>query len=149
MKKVIKFLLVIGWMFLIFSFSNQNGEESSSTSAGFIERMITVFCDDSMDEVDKGKIVDKYAFFVRKTAHFMVYFVLGIFVFNLLIEFKLKHLILVTTFICMAYAISDEIHQSLVPERSCEIRDTLIDTGGSLLSSCVCFLICKKNNKNV
>ena len=149
MKRLIKLLLVIAWMFMIFSFSNQNGEQSTSTSDGVLDRLVSIFVDDEIDENEKEIIIDKYTGFIRKTAHFMIYFILGILVFSLLLEFKINHIVIITTFICMLYAASDEIHQSFIPGRSCEIRDVLIDTSGSFLSSCLCFLIYKKNIKKV
>lgn len=149
MKRLIKLLLVIAWMFMIFSFSNQNGEQSTSTSDGVLDRLVSIFVDDEIDENEKEIIIDKYTGFIRKTAHFMIYFILGILVFSLLLEFKINHIVIITTFICMLYAASDEIHQSFIPGRSCEIRDVLIDTSGSFLSICLCFLIYKKNIKKV
>lgn len=145
MKRLIKLLLVIAWMLMIFSFSNQNGDDSTSLSDVFVTKTIDVFNDGDIDSNKKNI----YIFVVRKTAHFMIYFILGILVFSLLLEFKINHIVIITTFICMLYAASDEIHQSFIPGRSCEIRDVLIDTSGSFLSSCLCFLIYKKNIKKV
>lgn len=46
---------------------------------------------------------------------------------------KFKFSYLISSVICLAYAVSDEIHQYFVPGRSCELRDVFIDFSGSVL----------------
>ena len=70
---------------------------------------------------------------IRKTAHLFEYFVLGILVFCMLKSFNIKKLILFSGLTCILYSVSDEIHQMFVVGRSCELRDMLIDSLGSIL----------------
>ena len=75
-------------------------------------------------------------FFVRKSAHFLEYTVLGITLWNYARSRRhhpaacmWKHLLYAWT-AGVLYAVSDEVHQHFVPGRSCEIRDILIDAAG-------------------
>jgi VanZ family protein len=81
--------------------------------------------------------VDWQDFTVKKTAHIVEYFLLGILVFR---AFKgatrmASFQALVTIVWCGVYAISDELHQSFIPGRTATIRDVLIDLAGSSLGS--------------
>ncbi len=144
MKKIIKLMLVILWMIIIFCFSNQNGDESGKVSEGLIVKVANVMVDDNLSDKKRQEVVDKYVIFTRKTAHFMIYLVLGILVINLLTEFNIKHIFLLSLLTCLLYAASDEAHQLLIPGRSGEVRDVLIDTLGACVGICSYFVI--KNN---
>lgn len=143
MKIIIKFTLVILWMALIFCFSNQNGEQSDNLSNGVIVKIANIFVDDNLSVQEQEKILEKYTFFVRKTAHFLIYLILGVLVINLLSEYNIKHLILLSLIVCCLYSISDEFHQLLIDGRSCELRDVLIDTIGSYVGICCYYVIVK------
>ena len=58
-------------------------------------------------------------------------------------NFKKKYLIIL---FCFLYAISDEIHQLFIVNRSCELRDVLIDMIGVLIGY---FLIKIKESKTI
>ena len=133
MKKIIKLILVILWMLLIFSFSNQKAEDSSKLSDGIIVKVANVFVDKALSKEKQEEILEKYTTIVRKTAHFVIYLILGILVINLFIEYDIKHLILISLLVCILYSVSDEFHQLFIDGRSGEIRDILIDTIGSLV----------------
>ena len=132
MKKIIKLTLVILWMLLIFSFSNQKAKDSSKLSDGIIVKVANVFVDKELSIEKQEEILEKYTTIVRKTAHFVIYLILGILVINLFIEYDIKHLILISLLVCLLYSISDEFHQLFIDGRSGEIRDIIIDTIGSL-----------------
>ena len=132
MKKLIKLIFVILWMLLIFSFSNQKAEDSSKLSDGIIVKVANVFVDKELSIEKQEEILEKYTTIVRKTAHFVIYLILGILVINLFIEYDIKHLILISLLVCLLYSISDEFHQLFIDGRSGEIRDIIIDTIGSL-----------------
>lgn len=130
-NKIVKWSIVVGWMFVIFCFSAQNADESSALSGG-IAALLTdlvqrIF---SVDITQNAKLI----FFVRKTAHFSIYFVLGLLVSGALrdetIDWKK---VLTALVICFIYACSDEFHQYFVPGRSCSFRDVCIDTCGALV----------------
>lgn len=126
---------VILWMLVIFCFSAQNADQSSGTSGGFAKFLAKILYRDFniIDKPSQDILINKCQFIVRKTAHFTVYATLGILT-NTAVrisKFKFPHLIALV--ICLAYAVSDEIHQYFVPGRSCELRDVFIDFSGSVL----------------
>lgn len=140
-KKGIVFLtLMILWMVLIFCLSAQNADESSQTSDSFIMKIVNILSPDKT-EAEKETIVENWTHFVRKTAHFTAYMILGIFS-SLFLHFSLKETKRKTAvrtaaamIICILYSVSDEIHQRFVPGRSCEFRDVCIDSAGALLGT--------------
>ena len=81
--------------------------------------------------------------FVRKSAHFTLYFLLGLFIISFLREFIPidKRSILITIGIVFLYACSDEVHQLFVSGRSCEVLDVIIDTCGGVVSTAIYSLL--------
>ena len=144
MKKLIKITLVILWMTLIFLFSNQKADDSSKLSDGLIVKVANIFVDKNLSTKDKEIILERYTTIVRKTAHFTIYLILGILVISLLLEYNIKHIILVSLITCLIYSISDEVHQLFIEGRSGEVRDVLIDTTGSLVGIGAYYFISKK-----
>lgn len=140
-KRIIYGVLVIVWMILVFAFSSQNGEESQKTSGYVTERIIKIVTEVKPD-VEPEKIEEDISFVVRKMAHFSIYFVGGILIFNFLGTFsmKLKKTILLTIIFGSLYAISDEMHQLFISDRAGQIRDILIDSAGVMIAT---FLIAK------
>lgn len=132
---IIKIIILTLWMLFIFILSNQSGSESTVMSDGVINSTICKFISNCNPEV--------YAFIVRKTAHFMIYFILGIFS---VINFKHDKVgLLNAILLCIIYAIFDEIHQMFIGSRSGEVRDIIIDSLGSLSSI---FLIYKLKKRD-
>ena len=103
MKKLIKIILVILWMSLIFCFSSQKADDSSKLSDGLIVKVANIFVDKNLSTKDKEIILERYTTIVRKTAHFTVYLILGILVISLLLEYNIKHIILVSLITCLLY----------------------------------------------
>ncbi len=138
MKKwqIINIILIILWMVIIFLFSSANGIESEHQSDVIIIKTAEIINKEKIPEENKQKLIDKYIVLVRKSAHFFLYFILGILVY-LFVHKKyntsLKTFIIMII-VCTLYAISDEIHQLFTLERAAEVRDVFIDMGGSLLA---------------
>ena len=88
MKKIISIILVIIWMGIIFCFSNQNADDSSKVSDGFITTVINFFIGNDLSIDEKEILLEKCSFYVRKLAHFTLYFILGILVLNLLYQYN-------------------------------------------------------------
>lgn len=131
---IIFWILTIVWCCVIFSFSAEKGEQSSGTSGRVCRVVASIFVSDfeDMPLSQQREIIEKMQFFVRKTAHFTAYAVLGFLVSLALRRQKfLKRAGLSTLFVSL-YATSDEIHQLFVPDRSGRILDVLIDTSGGL-----------------
>jgi VanZ family protein len=70
-------------------------------------------------------------FFVRKSAHFIEYMILGILFFNSFFDGIKMKTVTFTAFLCgLGYSITDELHQIFVPGRTAKIMDVLIDSTG-------------------
>ena len=77
------------------------------------------------------------------------YFILGILAFLLLQQlYGLEPKTIIYTIIfCIIYAITDEIHQLFVPDRSGEILDVIIDTTGAILSLIIPIIVLIKRKE--
>ena len=136
MKKRINILLVITWMILIFIMSSFNSTESSNQSNFIVDIITNIF---------NATNIDLLSLIIRKLAHFTEYFILGILIYNLIHSYNKK--LYIGIIICVIYAISDEIHQSFVPGRSCQLLDILIDSMGSTVGIYLLYFIKKITNK--
>lgn len=149
MKKVINIILIILWMGLIFALSNDTAEKSSKKSDGLIVRCVQNIIKRDLNTKEKEKVLKYLVKPVRKSAHFFLYFVLGILVINLFKSFELFNykMILIALLLCFLYACSDELHQLFIKGRSCEVRDVLIDTIGSLSGISIYYLFNKRSSR--
>ena len=82
---------------------------------------------------------ESISFVVRKAAHFTEYLILGCALVPVMREHGKKAIL--AWVIGSAYAVTDEIHQYFVSERSCEIRDMCIDSCGVLVGVLIGLLI--------
>ena len=136
MKKYLpNLILLIIWMFVIFNYSNQNADISSSTSDRLIIKTIETIKHTKLSEEEKEEILDKFTIYIRKGAHLFLYFILAILSYSLLyIKYDLKPITIIYTLIfCFIYACTDELHQTFIPGRSGEFKDVLIDSLGSII----------------
>lgn len=107
---------------------------SSSNQSNFIVDIIT--------SIINIKDIGLLSLIIRKLAHFIEYFILGILVINFITRYDKK--IIIAILLCIIYATSDEIHQIFVPGRSCQIIDIMIDSLGSIMGIYLYKLITKK-----
>ena len=136
---LLPWLLLILWCVLIFSFSARDAHQSTRDS----DRIIFSFAKNIDKELHATLTV-----VVRKSAHFFLYFVLG--VFSLLSVNTLsvnKRNPILSLLFCFLYATSDEIHQWFVPGRSCAFIDVLIDTSASFIAIMLLHHIIKRCQK--
>ena len=134
MKKSIFAVLLVIWMAFIFSMSSQNSEVSSNTSGGTIKMILsaTPKFTEQPEEVQEN-VVENLQFITRKSAHFIEYMILSIFVTNVVnLYLNKKRSILITVIFVFLYACSDEFHQLFVQGRQGSFRDVLIDTAGGI-----------------
>lgn len=133
-KRVFLFVAAAYYLVIIFSFSAQTAAASSVGS-----KKVTTAVYTAVKKVAPQKVSDKEAFIkkfhnkIRKTAHFMNFFVLAVLVVSYARCFG-KNMIfcfLLATAFCFATASVDEFHQLFVSGRSGEIRDVFIDTCGA------------------
>jgi VanZ family protein len=157
MKKfLIYWLPVLIWMSMIFYASSQPYEKqdlrpkiSNYMNLEIIETLFsTVVIHYAGDEISIKALGSAHfiEFFIRKAAHFFVYFGLGFLMYRgLNISILNKRLIFISSWvITIFYAISDEIHQGFTPNRSPHIEDVMIDAIGGLFGIIAAWLIYKK-----
>lgn len=132
MKRVIFAILIIINCIVIFNFSAQDSEKSSKQSGVVVEKVVNTIERKNKNAKKDPSLRDKVTFYVRKTAHFTVYTLLGIWLMNEANTFDItkKKKWMICLLFGFLYAASDEFHQSFVGGRSQEIRDILIDTCG-------------------
>lgn len=135
-KRLIYGILIIMWMVLVFAFSSQNGEKSQKTSGYLTDKVVQMIIK-VKPNMNIKELRENISFIVRKIAHFSIYFIGSILIFNFLSTFslKLKEVILLTTILGVLYAVSDEIHQLFISERAGQIRDVLIDSAGVIIAT--------------
>ncbi len=153
--RILAAVLAITWMFRIFSFSSDEASVSGTVSRSMsynlmekISRHLHLGWDEDRIEA-VSKPVEKY---LRKAAHMYEYAVLaflwGVALDSFGIGMRLKDQegmkspprdvrawsrSLLPLLICLAYASSDEIHQTFVEGRSGEVRDVMLDTCGAVI----------------
>ncbi len=120
-------------MLTIFILSSMEADESSVLSDSTYETIISLWGNHMSDALKL--LIDEY---IRKAAHFLIYTLLGSFIYLTVIEWKqsklpAKLMAEYSLIVSIAYAISDELHQRFVPGRSCEWRDVCIDGLGAAL----------------
>ncbi len=145
-SRLLRWIPVILCMAAIFCFSAQNAEESSKVSSGvveIIEPIVEPIVRDMTPEV-KADFMRDFTTFVRKSAHFFIYALLGaslIFALWGRESFRRPLLIPVCALASFAYACTDEIHQCFVGGRGPAFGDVLLDTAGAALGAVLCYLI--------
>lgn len=142
--RAILIILLIATFVRIFAFSSQDGEKSSSVS-----RKVTTAVTQNvkkiqdMDSKQRELTLNKIEHVIRKIAHFSIYTLVGILMMALMSTYDIakRKQILISIFIGMMYATSDEIHQYFVPERTALFTDVLIDTTGVCLGALIVLVV--------
>ena len=149
-KKIIYTVLLIMLLLVIFLFSNQTANKSQSTSDKVASGIVDIVETVTKNEIKKDKresIIENTRFLVRKTAHFTLYFVLGIIVYLLFTSYGVKKIVFYSIIFCFLYACGDEIHQLFLDGRTAKILDVCIDTCGSSLAV-ICLFHLQKFKKS-
>lgn len=135
-----KWLLLIIWMVVIFNFSHEPAVISDEKSGSILILFNSL-------GLDLNSIFGTLAnFIVRKIGHFTEFFILYVFLYNVLKEsFSKKTTLIIALVYTFLYACSDEFHQIFVPGREGRFRDVLIDTCGGIAA--LIYFYCKKDNK--
>ncbi|MGM8213913.1 VanZ family protein [Virgibacillus sp. W0430] len=157
MRKYFSWLAVFIWMGCIFYLSHQPATNSDALSSNLTQVIMEWFTTIAPQVEIQW---DMLHHLIRKNAHFIAYFILGVVVLNALQQLtastqKVECRINVKNFsisllICICYALSDEFHQLFIPGRSGEWRDVGIDSAGAIAGISTLFIIQKiKNRKAV
>lgn len=122
-RLIFNYVLVVAWMAMIFLFSHQGQEVSSGQSMGIVRAIQDTW------QVGVSETV------VRKSAHAIIYMVLGMLVANLIRDYvpRYRRVAVWSLAIVFLYAISDELHQYFVGGRSGQVSDVVLDTVGGLV----------------
>lgn len=118
--RIILIIMLFATFGIIFGFSNQNAEKSSS-----ISRKITIAITKNIKaiqekpEKEKARIISRIEKVVRKLAHFSIYTVVGILLMFLFETFSMEEInrFSISLIIGVLYASSDEIHQCFTPRK--------------------------------
>lgn len=133
---LILWLLTAAWMVLIFCFSAQNGEGSSSLSGSVVQWLIGIFIPGfpKMDAGAQAALTDALGWIVRKAAHAGEYAVLGVLTSLAVRSHRAAgwKAVVIPAAICLLYAAGDEFHQWFVPGRTAAAGDVCIDFAGAL-----------------
>lgn len=149
-KRYIFGILVFIWMLTVFIFSNQPADISSNTSGNTIRKIINIFPNiRNLEEIEKEQIISNLQPIVRKLAHFSIYTLGGVLIYNFISTYDIlsKRKLFLSFTIGGIYAILDEFHQFFVYGRSCEIRDMLIDASGVLLGILIIVILINVKEK--
>lgn len=135
LKRIIFILVLIATFFIIFNFSEQNGEESGNISRKVTEFIVEIVSKTkTMDFKLKLHYIEKLHPIIRKLAHFSIYAVVGFSVMGFMCTFNIRNMlkVIISFGVGVTYAISDEIHQYFIPDRGPSIIDVGIDSMGVL-----------------
>jgi len=133
-KKIVLAIFIVLLNAIIFLFSGQDGKASEALSDKVTVQVIDKYAeikDKEYTQKEKKKIVADVRVFVRKSAHFGIYFVLGILVYLFVCCYDVKRPIVLAVLACAMFAGLDEFHQLFSPGRTARLYDIGIDTLGS------------------
>jgi VanZ family protein len=159
-RLLIKWLLLLAWMLVIFSFSGEVRNSSHARSEAIVNVVKSTL---------HVKASDSYLeFLTRKSAHTLAYLVLGVLVFNITSEYRFSIvkrkkqkdegqqnvneqsvllLIVLSSLLCMSYAVSDEFHQLFTAGRGGLVSDVVLDTTASCVGVTGFWLVRRKRLK--
>lgn len=151
----LRFLPALAWYALIFWFSSKTAAASGGQSSGLLGRLLDAASPSYGASGLQAFAVETLSFPVRKAAHMFLYFVLALLLLHALTHlkrrgpWKLSRSGLLTPALCAALAALDEYHQTLVPGRSGEPRDVLVDLCGAILALGLWALVFRSRRKPV
>lgn len=136
--KPLSFLPALCMMYIIYSFSGQDGATSAQLSYKVTHVMVEVVnevADLNLSEAQIKVYIDKYHYPVRKLAHFTEYMLLGLSVAFPLYVYGMRGfwLVIFAGAFCVGFAYLDEYHQSFVGGRTPAKKDVMIDSCGAIV----------------
>ena len=132
-----RFVLLLGtvlWIAFIFSHSLSPGDQSDSESTK-VQGMLQFI----LDSIGLSSIGISHHF-VRKMAHFIEFFLLGMLLTGIVRSFTsylIRHLP-IGLFLGLLIPVCDEFIQSFVEGRSSQVSDVLLDFGGVVCGTVLC-----------
>ena len=145
--KPLSFIPAILMMYLIFSFSAQDGNVSGNLSYQVSEIIVETANEAfELNWTPERDYTERIRYPVRKLAHVTEYFLLAVSVSFPLYVYRVRGiwLLLLAGTICVGFACLDEYHQSFVAGRSPSRKDVMIDSigiaAGVILMQIICFI---------
>lgn len=133
--KVLALLPAAVWYSVIWRFSAQTAAVSGDLSDRLLYRLMELWSPAfaASPEPIRAAAVELLSFFERKAAHMFLYFVLALLVCFAACFFsrRMRTRMSLTALACILLAGLDEYHQTMVPGRSGELRDVLVDLCGA------------------
>ena len=120
-KKIVLIILLILWMITVFVFSNESGVDSGNTSRGVVRAIVNILPGTGqMSEAEKDQLALDLHPWVRKLAHFTIYFIGGLIIALNVCLYTIddEKRINISIIIGATYAVTDEIHQMFVGRES-------------------------------
>lgn len=153
-KKTLRYLLkplsfapAILMMYLIFTFSGQDGTQSAGLSLKVSRHLVMAYNKIrpvKLDSAGINALMIQIHPYVRKGAHVTEYLLLAMTVALPLYVYRIRGFLL--TFIgivfCVAFAAADEFHQSFVAGRVADPKDVAIDSIGIVIGIIIIQIIC-------
>ena len=145
-------ILLLVLYYVIFSFSDQEGQVSGSVSLKVSETCVEIadkLHPGSWTAELKKSMAEFFQDPIRKLAHFTEYTCMGILVYILWRQWRERGwalYLLTVGWVCLS-AVADEFHQSFVPGREASILDVLLDTGGGVFGLLICLgveVLCRR-----
>lgn len=140
---IVIILPVIICMAMIFYFSSQDSSRSNSISRDFTSAVAKMLFQNFpfMQADVQSTIIYELNLFIRKAAHFFVFFLMSAFIYAESVIWIRSYFFsgVISVFLSMIYAVIDEYHQSFTPGRTPLVKDVFIDTAGALLGAAACF----------
>lgn len=162
-RNIVYWLLPLGWMAIIFAFSAQPYERQDirpllgntldlSLLEPFVNWIHFTYAQSEVS-VEVLGIAGILEFFIRKGAHFGVFFILMCFFIVALIKsssLKRHSIVLIALLLSVIYACLDEYHQGFTENRTPFIGDVVIDSAGAVAAGFIflCFCHCKMRRKS-
>lgn len=136
--KIISIVLVVLWCILVFYLSAEVADDSSETSGSVIKYILKIIFG-NIDQITLESITNNVQGIVRKIAHFVLYTLGGILIYNMVqyFLFSKKQIVILSWLLGICYAFTDEVHQLFVVGRSGELRDVCIDSLGVIFGICI------------
>lgn len=145
-KNILLLAFTIFWMGMIFFFSSRPADQSAQLSSSISNQLLDVIGSLLKGNTPKFLIslFINAEHIVRKTAHFIEYFVLAIPVTALTVGNRAKRPCIMAVLVCCTYAVSDEIHQAFVPGRGPALGDVILDTFAAVIGTAVLALLYRR-----
>lgn len=136
--RVLLLLMLLAELAVIFKLSNEPASQSDATGVTFTEQLLAWNSDFlSLPQAERDARVQALQKGIRTLAHFAEYTLLGLTAaaLALTMEKRLRGTA-IAVLLCVLWAVSDEVHQSFIPGRSCQVSDVAVDSAGILLGAC-------------